>query len=66
MGFGSVFDIGCRFYLSARVGRRRRLPKVVSDCLVPIPVRMRMVIWVAPVSAVAVGLLRVPSPMQVL
>ena len=35
------------------VGRQRRLPKVVSDLLSPISVRMRSVTLIAPVSAVA-------------
>ena len=44
------------------VGRQRRLPKVVSDLLSPISVRMRSVTLIAPVSAVAVGPVRIPSP----
>ena len=56
-------NAGRRQCLLVHVGRQRRLPKVVSGLLLPIPMRMRSVTLIASVSAVAVGPVRIPSPM---
>ena len=54
-----------RYRLVARIGRYRRMLKAVFGCLMPILMRTQMVIRMASMSAVAVGLLRVPFPMWV-
>ena len=61
--FGLSPKMGHWCHLFVRFGRHRRLPKMVSGLPVPIPERMQLVIWIVSVSAVAVGLVRLPSPM---
>ena len=54
-----------RYRLVARIGRRRRMLKAVFGRLMLTLTGTQMVIRMASVSAVAVGLLRVPFPMWV-
>ena len=67
VGIGFVPGVGfLRYRLVAHEVLCRCEPNALSDCLVPIPMRTQMVIRMASVSAIDVGLLRVPFPTWVL